>query len=295
VYLHVQGGAGLGGGVVGGLEHADGVCRAIVRQAGCLVVGVEHRLAPEHPFPAGHDDVVAALRWLMSDAAVVGADTRRVAIGGEGIGATMAAAAAIHVRSTGRGPVAIVLVTPMTHPAAAVDPAIAASFPSWHEAADARPMSSAVARWCLGHLVDDPADLDDPRLSLLTLPSTALARFPNTIVITAERDPWCDEGAAFAAALLAAGVEVEHTRYDGVMHGFFSVPEVVDRAAIAQSQVAAALCRAFDPDHLRGLLQATVRARPEMRPVPRPVARTDVRPGADGHAGAFGRTGGLRP
>lgn len=253
VYIHVHGGGGLGGGVVGGLDLADGPCRAVARQAGCLAVAVEYRLAPEHPFPAGHDDVLAALRWAMSDAAVFGADTRRVAIGGEGIGATMAAAAAVQVRATGRGPVALVLVTPMTAPSAAIEPS---PFPSWRDAVDAHPMSSAVARRCLGHLVSDPADLDDPRLSLLSLPDTTLARFPPTLVLTAERDPWRDEGAAFAAALRGAGVDVEHTRYDGVMHGFFVAADVIDRAAIAQTQVAAALCRAFDPGHLWGAVSS---------------------------------------
>lgn len=237
VYVHVHGGL-AGGGVTGGLDQADALCRSLARHARCLVVSVEHRLAPEHPFPAGHDDVLAALRWVISRAGDLDGDHRRVAVGGEGIGATMALAAAVACSHDVCRPVGVVLVTPLT--------STSSDWPSMVAASDARPMSSALARWTLGHLVDRAADLDDPRLDLAAIAASDLASLPATIVITAERDPWRDQGIAFADHLRRAGVDVHHVDHLGVAHGFVGCPDVLDRAAAAHAQVAAALCRAFD-------------------------------------------------
>ena len=108
-------------------------------------------------------------------------------------------------------------------------------------------MSSALARWTLGHLVDRAADLADPRLDLGAIAASDLSALPPTMVITAERDPWRDQGVAFAGQLRRAGVTVHHVDHLGVAHGFVGCPDVLDRAAAAQAQLAAALCRVFDP------------------------------------------------
>ena len=238
VYVHVHGGL-AGGGVTGGLDQADALCRSLARHVRCLVASVEYRLAPEHPFPAGHDDVLAALRWTISRAGDLDGDPLRVAVGGEGLGATMALAAAVACSREVCRPAGVVMVTPLT--------STSSDWPSMVAASDARPMSSALARWTLGHLVDRAADLADPRLDLGAIAASDLSALPPTMVITAERDPWRDQGVAFAGQLRRAGVTVHHVDHLGVAHGFVGCPDVLDRAAAAQAQLAAALCRVFDP------------------------------------------------
>lgn len=236
VYIHG------GGWVIADLDTYDASCRGLANQTGAIVVSVEYRHAPEHPFPAAHDDVLAATRWVLANAADLGGDPFRVAIAGESAGGNMAAATSMAlVAEAGPRPVFQLLVYPVT--------STAMDTPSYSEAADAKPLYSAFMGWFFGRTIHSTADLSDGRLDLLSCPDEALRELPPTLVITAGRDPLRDEGEAFAERLREAGVAVQATRYEGMPHEFFGAASVLDKAAQAQTEAARALRNAFTTSH----------------------------------------------
>jgi acetyl esterase/lipase len=242
VLIYIHG----GGWVIGDLAAYEATPRGLVNRTGCMAVSVEYRHAPEHPFPAAHDDVLAATRWIMANAASLGGDPSRIAIAGESAGANMVAATCLTLKQAGEPlPLLQALIYPVA--SAAMDTA------SYDEARDAKPLYSGLMPWYFSHLVTDPADLRDPRICLVDVPIEQLAGLPPTVVITAERDPLRDEGELLASRMRQAGVAVTATRYTGVMHEFFGMAPVIKKAAEAQDEVARALMTAF------GAVQASER------------------------------------
>jgi len=234
VVVYVHG----GGWVIADIDVYDASCRGLANRSGAMVVAVEYRHAPEYPFPAAHDDVLAATSWIMANAAQLGGDPARVAIAGESAGGNMAAATCIALAAQGGpAPVFQLLIYPVT--STAMDTV------SYAEAADAKPLYSGFMNWFFGQTIASVADLDDPRLNLLGVADMALAGLPPALVITAERDPLRDEGEAFAERLRSAGVAVDALRFEGVCHEFFGAAAVLDQAAKAQEHAATALCSAF--------------------------------------------------
>jgi len=234
VLVYVHG----GGWVIADLDVYDASCRGLANRSGALVVSVEYRHAPEHPFPAAHDDVLAATTWIMANAASLGGDPTRVAIAGESAGGNMAAATCIALAAQGASiPVFQLLVYPVT--------STAMDTPSYADAADAKPLYSGFMNWFFGQAISSASDLADPRLNLLSVPASALTGLPPTLVITASRDPLRDEGEAFSELLRDAGVEVEAMRFEGVCHEFFGAAAVLDQAARAQDEAAQRLQVAF--------------------------------------------------
>ena len=237
VVLYVHGGAW----VVGDIYAYDSSARGLALAIDAIVVSVGYRLAPEHPFPAAHDDVVAALRWLQRDAGSLGGDPTRIAVVGEGAGASMVVAATVaSLRDSSAVPVAQVLINPIV--TTTLDTASARS--SCREHADAKPLDTAILRWSFGHLLPD-ATLADDRIELLTLDDQTLAAMPPTLVITAERDPLHDQGVAFAERLKSAGATAALREYAGVPHDFFTTARVVAAARDARAATAALLDTAF--------------------------------------------------
>ncbi|MFV2019216.1 alpha/beta hydrolase fold domain-containing protein [Micromonospora sp. LOL_023] len=229
-----------GGWVVGSLDTYDATPRALCNKERCLVVAVDYRHAPEHPFPAAHDDVLAATRWLLANASEIGGDPDRIAIAGEAAGGNMAAATCLQLRDAGdRLPLLQVLIYPVTR--------IGIDDTSGVDAADAAPLNRPMLSWFARHAFPRPEMLTDPRVALLDLPVERLAGLPPAVVITVERDPLRSQGQAFAGWLQAAGVPVEHIHYDGVPHEFFGMGAVLDVAVAAQDRVAAELHTAFNP------------------------------------------------
>ncbi|WJK41963.1 alpha/beta hydrolase fold domain-containing protein [Solwaraspora sp. WMMA2056] len=234
VYLYA------GGWVVGSLDTYDATPRALCNRERCMVVAVDYRHAPEHPFPAAHDDVLAATRWLLANAGEIGGDPQRIAIAGEAAGGNMAAATCLQLRDAGeRLPLLQVLIYPLT--------SIVVDDDSTVDAADAAPLNRAMLSWFARHTFPSAQLLADPRVALLDVPVQRLAGLPPAVVITVERDPLRSQGQEFAARLRAAGVPVEHIHYDGVPHEFFGMGAVLDVAVQAQDRVAAALHAAFNP------------------------------------------------
>lgn len=230
VYLHG------GGWVLGDLDSVDPLCRIFANGAGCLVVSVDYRLAPEHPFPAAPEDAYAALRWAAENAQALGADARRIAIGGDSAGGNLAAAATLMARDRG-GPALVyqVLNMPVTN--------FAFDTPSYEQFADDYPLARADMQWFWRHYLARPADGGQPYASPLR--AADLRRLPPGLVVTAELDPLRDEGEAYAARLREAGVAVETRRYAGMVHGFTGMAASVDQARRALDEIQHALRAAF--------------------------------------------------
>ncbi len=225
-----------GGWVIGSLETHDGLCREIVDAAGCMVVSVDYRLAPEHRFPACVDDAYAAACWVSDHAAAIGADASRVAVGGDSAGGHLAAVTAMTARDRTTPPIVFQLL---------VYPALEHEFerPSMIENAEGYMLTADGMRWFYRHTLNDPSEGDDPRVSPIRAES--LAGLPPAFVITAEFDPLRDQGIAYAEALAAAGVSVTSTTYAGVFHGFFNMQAMLDTAKLAVGDAVVALRAAF--------------------------------------------------
>jgi acetyl esterase len=202
-----------GGFVIGDLETHDNICRDICRGARAVVVAVDYRLAPEHPFPAGLDDALAATRWIVAHARQLGG-TGTVGVAGDSAGGNFSAVVAQQLRDEGVALAAQFLIYP------AVDH-VAAQYPSVDENAQGYVLDLPTIHWFHGHYAGTHADQLDPRLA--PLQAKDLARLAPALVVTAEFDPLRDSGMAYATALNAAGGHAEHMAGPGMIHGFFEM------------------------------------------------------------------------
>ena len=219
-----------GGFWCGDLDSHDSICRFLAKQAGVRVLSVAYRLAPEHPFPAAHDDAAAAYAWTVEHAAELGADPARLGVGGDSAGGNLAAGVAIEAARHGWPCAVQLLVYPATQ--AGRETRSAELF-----ARDFYLTRDFMARSDLLYAKGVPSD--DPRLSPLyaELPG-GLAR---ALVYTAGFDPLRDEGEAYADRLRAAGAEVDHTRFDDQIHGFVNIVGVGRTSRAANLRMARAL------------------------------------------------------
>lgn len=221
-----------GGWVIGDIESHDMTCRALANAAGCVVVSVGYRLAPEHKFPAPLDDCYAAAQHVSQRASDFNADASRLAVGGDSAGGNLAAAVALVARDRGGPDIRFqLLVYPVTN--YAFDTA------SYRDNATGYLLTTDSMKWFWDHYLRDESDGADPLASPLR--ASDLTRLPPALVITAEFDPLRDEGEAYAGRLRAAGVRVTATRYDGQIHGFFSMPGIFPASRKALDEAGAAL------------------------------------------------------
>ena len=225
-----------GGWVIGSIESHDGTARALVRDGRCVVVSVDYRLAPEHPFPAAPDDCAAATRWVAENAAEIGVDPARIAVGGDSAGGNLAAVVAQMLRDQG-GPALVfqLLVYPVT--------SFDRNTPSMVRNAEGYFLTRDAMLWFDGHYAPDAEQRANPYAAPLL--AADLSGLPPALVITAELDPLCDEGEAYAGKLSKAGVPVTHTQYTGVFHGFLGMAGLIAKASEAQREAGEALRRAF--------------------------------------------------
>jgi acetyl esterase len=211
-----------GGWVVGNLETVDVFCRMITHAAGCAVVSVNYRHAPEHKFPAAADDAYAATQWVAQHPGALGVDAARLAVGGTSAGGNLAAVVAQLARDRGRPPIALqLLIVPV------IDYAFDTA--SYRENAEGYGLTTGAMRWFWRHYLRTEADGSDPRASPLRAQS--LRGLPPAFVATAELDPLRDEGEAYAARLRGDGVPVTQRRYAGMIHGFLGPQADADIAA----------------------------------------------------------------
>ncbi|MDQ1533673.1 MAG: acetyl esterase [Actinomycetota bacterium] len=230
-----------GGWTIGGIDDYDPVARQIANCSGAIVASVGYRLAPEDPHPAALDDCWAATTWIAGHAAEFGGDPARFALMGDSAGGNIAAVLAQRcAREGGPRPALQVLVYPV------VDSDLDTG--SYRENGAGYLLDLEQMRWFFDCYGRGGAALDDPTIAPLRaadLYDGRLRGLAPALVITAGYDPLRDEGEAYAVALRAAGVEVVHMRYDGMIHAFFGLGAVFDdgRAAVVQS--GAALRAAF--------------------------------------------------
>jgi acetyl esterase/lipase len=229
--------AHFGGGVIGDLETCDVFCGVLAKAARCAVLSVDYRLAPEHRFPAGLEDVLFAYRWARDHAGHFGAPAGRVAIGGDSMGGNFAAIVAQEMKRTGEPQPALQL---LIYPA--VD--VASQTQSMTTFGDAYPLSRATMEWFMGQYLgpnDDPAD---PRASPIHSPD--LSGLAPAVVVTAGFDPLVDQGEAYATRLRDAGAHVVYRCYDALAHGFTAFTGAVPAADIACREIAGMVREGFE-------------------------------------------------
>jgi acetyl esterase len=223
---------------LGTLDSVDGVCRRLARRADRVVVSVDYRLAPDHPFPAGLEDCLAAVEWLGTHGRSIGADPERLAVGGTSAGGNLAAAVALCAREFGTGGdlEGQLLLYPMTD--------LSLDYPSCEAHADGPLLTRRDVAWAHETYLRSPLDRYNPFAAPIRAGSHA--SLPPALVLTAGFDPLRDEGAAYAAALADADVPVEHDHEPAMPHGFLSLAREVDVADEALDRAAAALRTGFD-------------------------------------------------
>jgi len=220
-----------GGWVLGSPETIDAPCRRLANRSGCVVISVDYRRPPEHPFPTPLEDCYAATRYAAGLGAELGAGARRIAVGGDSAGGNLAAAVALLARDRGGPPLAFqLLICPVTDHAF--------DTPSYRAFGRGYGLTEAAMRWFWGHYLTRPEDERNPLASPLR---ADLRGLPPALVLTAEFDPLRDQGEAYAARLKAAGVNAQLRRYDGQIHGFFHMGGVMNRGMQAVDDAAAAL------------------------------------------------------
>jgi acetyl esterase len=226
-----------GGWVIGNLETVDVPCRMLANRAGCIVVSVDYRLAPEHKFPTAAEDAYAAVQWVAEHAVEIGADPGRIAVGGDSAGGNLAAVVSLMAREQGGPSLAYqMLFYPVTNHSYDTD--------SYRENAEGYFLTKNTMIWFWNHYLRDEMDGQHPYASPLL--AEDLSGLPPALVITAGFDPLRDEGEAYAERLKAAGVPVEATRYDGMIHGFIWMPGVLAASRDAINRAANALKEAFN-------------------------------------------------
>ncbi len=225
-----------GGWVVGDLDSADGTARRLTVGADCVTVSVDYRLAPETKFPGAADDCYAATVWATRNAASINGDPARIAVGGDSAGGNLAASVSLMARDR-RQPSLIfqLLVYPVTNRDFETN-----TYQQWDEG---YLLSRDTMKYYWNHYLGDPTDATNPYAA--PLQASDVSNLPTALVITAEFDPLCDEGAAYAQRLQGAGVSTTYSRYDGMIHGFFGMAGVLDKGNAAIQEASAALRTAF--------------------------------------------------
>lgn len=211
-----------GGWVVGDLDTHDGVARSLANEGNCVVVSVDYRCGPEHPFPGAVEDAYLATKWTADNADEIGAG-RGLAVVGESAGGNLAAVVAqMAVEKEVDAPEIEhqVLLYPVTDHSYDTK--------SYEENADGYFLTARGMVWFWNHYLRDDIDGANPRASPLRAPKETLAELPPTTLVTCGYGPLRDEGYAYAEALSNAGVRVDHTNYDGMIHDFANMRRLAD-------------------------------------------------------------------
>ncbi len=224
-----------GGFVIGDLETHDDFMRRLCAASGVRVLAVDYRLAPEHPFPAAHDDALAAVKWTFDHAAEIGVDPARIAVGGCSAGGNLAACISLELRDDPKRRLAFQL---LLYPATAMEQ----DTQSRKDLATGYVLTAEVMTWFAGHFAAighadarraEPVHVED------------LSGLPAALVVTAGFDPLKDEGKAYAERMARAGVKAEHIEYPSFVHDFYIMasvsPPVIDAIEETAAKLNAAL------------------------------------------------------
>lgn len=221
-----------GGFVIGGIDTHDGLCRMLANDSACRVISVEYRMAPEHKFPAAVEDAFAAVSWIEKNAAQLGVDANRLAVGGDSAGGNLAAVVTQLARDAGAPRLAFqMLLFPVTH--------IDADTVSRREFAEGYFLEGKTIEWFFDQYFEAGADTSDPKASPLL--TEKFGGLPPAYVMVAGFDPLHDEGVAYAEKLRDAGVAVTLDDYPDMVHDFIYLQAVLPQAAEALCTAAKAL------------------------------------------------------
>ncbi len=229
-----------GGWVIANIDVYDGGARALSKMAHAVVVSCEYRMAPEHKFPAAHDDAFAQYKWVLGNTGAFSSDESQIAVAGESAGGNLAIAVAMMARDEGvKIPVHMALVYPVAGNNMDTE--------SYRQNADAKPLNKAMMEWFVGHVFASKDQTGDPRINLA---AANLNGLPGATIVLAEIDPLRTEGENLAKRLKEAGSDVDYKIFKGVTHEFFGMGLVVGDAASAEKMAAGGLKKAFGTDTL---------------------------------------------
>jgi len=220
-----------GGYVIGSVDTHDGLTRAFAKRGECVVISVDYRLAPEHPYPAALDDCWAAAKWVLANAAELGIDVDKVGVGGDSVGGTLAAIVARKGRDAGTPFAAQLLIYPAI--STRMDTQSFSLYQSGYG------LTRDAMHWYWKQYLGDSDGSAEIDISPSALQD--LRRLPRAIVVTAEADVLRDEAEGYAQRLFLAGCETEGYCYDGMIHGFLRMAGVVDRSRQAIDEIVESL------------------------------------------------------
>ncbi|WP_448042761.1 alpha/beta hydrolase [Bradyrhizobium liaoningense] len=226
-----------GGFVVGSLDSHQPLCRGLAEDSGAAVLSVCYRLAPEHKFPTAFEDAADALAWIGREGRAIGLDARRVAVGGDSAGGTLAAALAIEAKTNESLPKPVLQV--LIYPGLSSRQTSA----SYERYGTGHLLERSTVDWFFRQYLRDDSDRDDWRFAPLA--ADDLSGLAPAFIVLAEFDPLVDEGRAYAARLEAAGVPVDLRVYPGMIHEFLRMGNVVADALQARAAIGQALANAF--------------------------------------------------
>ncbi|GAB3670962.1 alpha/beta hydrolase [Salinisphaera aquimarina] len=231
IYIHG------GGYVIGSRDSHDVPCRYLALAGDCIVVSVDYRMAPEHPYPEPVDDCWAAVNWIADNATALGGRADAIAVGGDSAGGNLATVMCLKARDEG-GPAFVyqLLIYPGTDKSR--------SHASHTELASGYRLTKPLLDWFMDHYFSGaPAAADDPYASPLR--AEDLSGLPPALVISAGYDPLRDEDIAYHDKLCAHGIASEHLHYPGMIHGFINMPGMLDKARECLDQCGARLKAVF--------------------------------------------------
>ncbi|MGM9950322.1 MAG: alpha/beta hydrolase [Lysinibacillus sp.] len=200
-----------GGWVIGNLDVVDVPCRLLANRTGCVVISVDYRLAPEHPFPAPAEDAYAAVEWVANHGETIFVDTSKLVVSGDSAGGNLAAVVCLMAKDKGGPEISYqILFYPVTEHSY--------NTKSYQDNAQGYFLTKDSMEWFWNHYLQEEENGEHPYASPLR--AEDVSGLPPALVITAEYDPLRDEGEAYAKKLLDAGVGITLKRYEGMIHGF---------------------------------------------------------------------------
>lgn len=223
-----------GGFCTGSVELVDPICRMLANRAGCMVISVDYRLAPEHPYPAAVTDAYIAISWVGAYGEGFGVDTGSLAVVGDSAGATIATAACMLIRDKNLGDPEVklqYLLCPVTD-------LVSFETPSHKEFGEGYLLTTAAMRRWKDHYLAGKEEGTHYEPYCSPVREQNLANLPPAIIVTAECDPLRDEGEAYGQLLLVNGVLSEIRREEGMLHNFFWFGGVIDRGREVLEEVA---------------------------------------------------------
>lgn len=225
-----------GGWVIGSRDTHDSLCRLIAEEGPFIVVSVDYRMGPEHPFPAAVEDAIAAYIWAGAHITEYGGIREKIAVGGDSAGGNLAAVVSIAARDDGLPPPCFQwLIYPATK--------MEMSTRSHQTYAEGYFLTRALMEFFQGHYLKNPEDRNDWRASPLLAPS--LAGLPPALIQTAGFDPLQDEAIEYAERMNREGSRAVHSHYAGMIHGFVNLGGAIDKARDCVMEGVSALRKAF--------------------------------------------------